>query len=175
MNGLSLYDDLVKVLYDDERDVEYPAWTCMNNEKMAERAMDLKAVPLIYSFKSAGSTQLNHEIATAFRTSLQKGKIKLLVNHLEGQDHLINLGEFDINDEEKIDLLKPYIQTTSLINEMIKLEYSVDTGWVKVYEVGRNRKDRYSSLAYANYFIDIYIEKDLKHETFDKADDIVYF
>ena len=35
---------------------------------------------------------------------------------------------------------------------MINLEYEIRNGFVKLNEVGKNRKDRYSSLAYCNYY-----------------------
>jgi hypothetical protein len=38
-----------------------------------------------------------------------------------------------------------------VINEMIELEYDIRSGLVRVYELPSKRKDRYSSVAYANY------------------------
>ena len=174
-NSMSLFDDLVKVLYDTERDIEYPAWTCINNEKMADRALEYNAIPVIYSYKAANNTSLNHEIAMSLRNCFQKGKIKLLVNHIEGMDYLSEKPEFEnASDEIRQLMLKPYIQTTSMVNEIINLEYTVGTGLIKVYEVGRNRKDRYSSLGYANHLADE-LEINLKNENCDPDDDIVYY
>jgi hypothetical protein len=176
MNGISIYDDLVKILYDEERDIEYPAWTCINNEKMADRA-DKNALPVIFSIKCT-SSEMNHQIAMGLRGALQKGKLKLLVNELEGREILSQqqVEEFDkLEEAEKGKMLRPYIQTTATVNEMINLEWSMDSGWVKVFETGRNRKDRYSAVAYANYFADIK-ERDLESaEEIDEDDDIVYF
>ena len=53
--------------------------------------------------------------------------------------------------EKKTELLMPYTQTTLLINEIINLKYEVIGAKVKLSERGNDRKDRYSSLAYANY------------------------
>jgi tRNA isopentenyl-2-thiomethyl-A-37 hydroxylase MiaE len=87
------------------------------------------------------------------KTDFEKKNIKLLINDIQGRDYLIDkMGFLNKSPEEQADLLKPYIQTTALINEMVNLEYEVRNGFVKIKEVGRNRKDRYSSLAYCNYF-----------------------
>ena len=55
--------------------------------------------------------------------------------------------------QEQADKLLPYIQTSLMQNEIICLEYEVKQSYIRVYETGRNRKDRYSSLSYGNYFI----------------------
>ena len=40
--GIGIYDELAKVIYDEERDVEYPAWTCFNDKK--DRSLNAKPV-----------------------------------------------------------------------------------------------------------------------------------
>lgn len=158
--GVGLYDDCTRVLYDKERDIEYPAWTAMNNEEMAKRALDDNALPVIYSLK-VSKLELNHDIAMELRSALEKGRIKLLINEIEGKEYLIEKHGFMSKDpSEQAELLKPYIQTTALVNELVNLEYEMRNGYVKVKEVGRNRKDRYSSLAYGNYYAKL-IEQDL--------------
>jgi hypothetical protein len=153
-NGMSLYDECTKVLYDEERDVEYPAWCSMNDEKMESRAYDKNALPIIYSIKA--TTQINHEMAMLLKSAFEKKKIKLLINDIQGKEYLIEKHDYmKKGTVEKINMLKPYTQTTLLINEMVNLEYTAESGYVKVKEVGRNRKDRYSSLAYANYYAKI--------------------
>ncbi|ETT49340.1 hypothetical protein BSK66_26710 [Paenibacillus odorifer] len=154
-NGLSLYDDCAKVLYDSDRDTEYPAWCASNNEEMKNRALDKNALPLIYSMK-ASNQKMNHEIAMKLRDNLEKGNIKFLANEIEGKEYLIDKMKFDTLDlEERSKLLRPYIQTTALVNESVNLEYEIKNGFVKIYEVGTNRKDRWSSLAYGSYYADL--------------------
>jgi hypothetical protein len=174
-NGLSLYDDCAKVLYDEHRDVEYPAWKAMNNDEMAKRALGENALPIIYSIKVV-KQEINHEMAMYLKSSLEKKTIKLLINDIQGKEHLtekLNFAKKSI--EEQTDLLKPYIQTTLLINEMVQLEYEIRNGFVKLKEVGRNRKDRYSSLAYCNYYAGI-LEKELKQSSaYDPNDPLVFF
>lgn len=159
--GMAVYDSCVKILYDKDRDKEYPAWTCFNDEKMAERCLSPDAEPVIYSMKVTQAS-LNHEIATSLREDLKKGKIKLLSQEIDAREHLNKQAWFKkLSEYDKMRFLMPYQQTTVLVNEMINLEYQVsDAGFIKVMEKGSARKDRYSSFAYANYLAKV-LEQDL--------------
>lgn len=173
-NGISIYDDCCKVLYDEERDIEYPAWKANNNQNMADRALDYNALPVIYSMK-ASNTQINHEIAMGLRKALLKKKIKFLVNEAEGREYLTDKRNFGKkNTHEQGKMLRPYIQVTSFVNELINLEYSMSGGMIKIKEKGDNRKDRYSSVAYANYYADI-LEREIVVEEYDDDEELVYY
>ena len=63
--------------------------------------------------------------------------------------------------QEQAEKLLPYVQTSLTQNEIICLEYEIKQSYIRVYETGKNRKDRYSSLSYGNYFIRLQ-EKKLK-------------
>jgi hypothetical protein len=175
-NGISLYDDCARVLYDQERDEEYPAWCAFNNENMKNRALDQNALPIIFSVK-INDRQLNHQIATGFKNTLQKSKISFLMSELEAKSYLSEQHDYDKKSaEDKAKMLKPFIQTTALINEAINLEYEVNGGFIKVHEIGSNRKDRYSSASYGNYFANI-LEENLRGENddYDPEDEYVLY
>lgn len=174
-NGLSLYDDCAKVLYDEDRDVEYPAWSAFNNDEMKNRALDKNALPIVFSIKVTKS-EVNHEMAMGLRSDFERGKIKLLVDEINAKDYLSDKKGFNnLSPEEKTRLITPFIQTTSLINEMVNLEYKMQSGYVKLFETGSNRKDRYSSLSYLNYYARILEKELLGEEEFDEDDELVYF
>jgi len=165
-NGLSLYDDCARILYDEDRDIEYPAWCALNNDEMKKRALDSNALPIVYSIKVV-KQEVNHNMAMNLRSDFEKGKIKLLINELDGRDYLLEKHNLDAkSSEEQALLLQPYLQTTILINEMVNLEYEMRNGFVKLQEVGSNRKDRYSSLSYCNYYA-----RELESELKKKNDD----
>ena len=148
-NGMSIFDDLVKVLQDDERGVEYEAWTCFNDKEMAERALSDVALPIIFSIKASQAS--NHEMATGMRSVLKKRKLKLPINNLEAKDALMSKSGYSkLTTEQKIEFEMPYIQTTILINEMVNLEGQLVSGKIKLVEPSGMRKDRWSSLSYAN-------------------------
>ena len=51
----------------------------------------------------------------------------------------------------------PYVHTTLLIDELVKLQHEETSGRVRVFERSGMRKDRYSSLSY-NYYVAIQLE-----------------
>lgn len=164
-NGISIYDNLCQNLYDKERKKEYEAFTCMNDEEMAKRCQIMNAPKKIFSIK--GYQQFNSDCAINFRDNLRKGKIRLLINENEGRDVLLGLKGFNkLPLDIQTNFQVPYMQTTALINEMINLEATInqDTGIVKLKEPRTGRKDRWSSISYGNYFVDL-LENDLKKET----------
>ena len=158
--GLGVFDSMTKVQYDEDRDEEYPSFRAFNDEKMSERA-DKTALPVIFSIKVV-KLDTNHEIAMSLKDAFQKRKIKLLINEIEGRDFLVEKQNMlKKSPEEQAYMIKPYAQTTAMINELINLDSQIYNGFVRIRERGRNRKDRYSSLSYGNYLAKI-LERDLK-------------
>lgn len=158
-NGMSVSDDLMRILYDRARDVEYPAWTVINDEMMDDRKLDKNAIPIIYSIK--GNNEINHKVATGLRSAFEKKKIRLLMNDIEAKEELIERKQFlKKTTEEQVYLLKPFAQATALTNELVNLVYKVSSGYIKIEEVGTTTKDRYSSVGYANYVATL-LEQDL--------------
>ncbi len=173
--GLGVFDQLVQPLYDKERGTEYEPFTCINDEKMAERCTYQNAEKKIYSIK--GNAALNSEIAVMFRDAFRRGKIRMPVNEMEGRENMRRFKGFDtLAEETKATLISAYAQFTLLVNEMINLEAEFnDLGQVKLKEPNSKRKDRYSSASYGNYIASL-LERDLnKHEEVDEEDSLVYF
>ena len=159
--GLSIYDSCTKILYDKARDIEYPAWTVVEGDEMMDsRKLEENAIPVIYSIKA--NPEINHKVATGLRSALEKQKIKLLINDIEAREELIEeKGLLSKTEEEQVRLMKPFTQTTALMNELINLIYEVRSGFIKIKEVGTTTKDRYSSIAYCNYVANI-LEEELQ-------------
>jgi hypothetical protein len=173
--GISVFDELGKVIYDDKRDVEYPAWTCFNDEDVASRIKNPNALPVVFSIKA--SERLNHEIHMAVKDCFERGKIKLLVSAIESKDYLETKKEYtNASIKEKAILERCYIQTDLMINEMINLSYEIreSTKLIKLIEPRNSTKDRYISLAYGNYFIKL-LERDLVGEEDDIDEQLVFF
>ncbi|WHF25351.1 terminase family protein [Bacillus altitudinis] len=173
-NGMSVYDALAKVNYDEERDVEYEAWCAFNDEEMRKRAKTPNPLPVVFSIK--GNTKLNHEIASALRVNLQSSNIELLISEIEGSDFLSDKSSYKNADiEEKVRMKTPYIQTTLLVNELVNLNHEIVGGFIKIKEKSGKRKDRYSSLAYGNYLARHLESERLTKNNYDEDDDLVYF
>lgn len=159
--GLGIYDQLCQNLYDKELNIDYEAFSCINDEAMAKRCLSNDAPKVIYSIKANAS--LNSEANILLRDSLKRNKLRLLTNENEGREYLMNFKKFkDLPEEEKTDFLLPYIQTNFLVNEMINLErVETENNLIKLKEPSNRRKDRFSSLLYANYVAKI-LEGNLK-------------
>jgi len=163
--GLGIFDQLVQPLFDKERNVEYEAWDCINNEDMSARCMVQNAPKIIYSIK--GNAQFNSDCAVALRDNLRRGKFKLLVDDREGREYFLNLKGFaTLPIEEQVKFEIPYRQTSALINEMVNLEYELKNNLIRVHEVKGRRKDKYSAISYGNI-----IANELERETFRKDDE----
>lgn len=167
--GLLVYDRLAKVLYDEERDCEYPAWKCINDKDIANRVNVVGALENVFVINA--SQKLNNDIAVSLRNVLEAGMIELLVNLDEAKDFLeSNVAEYSSTLD--VDIMtfyeRPYLETQALINEMMSLEYirNEQTGVITLFETGSNTKDRYVSLAYGSYFIGL-LEQDLLSDDSD--------
>ncbi|MCY9056071.1 terminase family protein [Bacillus spizizenii] len=170
-NGMSVSDDLMRIIYDRDRDIEYPAWTVINDEMMDDRKIDKNAIPVIYSIK--GNNEINHKVATGLRSAFEKRKIRLLINDIEAREEMIEKkGYLKKTTEEQVYLMKPFAQATALTNELVNLVYKVSSGYIKIEEVGTTTKDRYSSVGYANYVATL-LEQDLIRA--NKNDDILSY
>ena len=161
--GLMVYDRLAKVLYDSDRDCEYPAWRCTNDKDIANRVNVVGALENVFVINA--SQKLNNDIAISLRSVLDSQMIDLLIPIEEGRDILeSNIPEYVSapDAETMVFYERPYLETQALINEMMSLEYTRNeqTGVITLYETGSNTKDRYVSLAYGNYFISL-LEQDL--------------
>lgn len=157
--GLQIAYSLEKVLYDEERGVEYPPLKVMNNDEYAKVCQDKNAKECIYVINA--TQNLNSDIAIAFRKNLVENKIDFLVNYNTAKEDIL------LHDKEYIESLKndaikqadfelPFLETQLMVNECAELQYEKmpQTGIIKVYEQGNKRKDRYTSCSYGSYFID---------------------
>ncbi len=160
-NGLAVYDCMAKTQYDSDRDIEYPPFIAFNHDKMSQRSLGVNGLPCIYSIKVV-QAEVNHQICMSLKDDFRQKKMKLLLNDIEAKNELLESGRFATKSpEDQATMLKSFVQTSALVNELVNLEYKFQGAFVKVYETGRNRKDRYSSLAYANYYARI-LDKELR-------------
>jgi hypothetical protein len=182
--GLPTYDIFSNVTEDIERGIRYDAWKTMdhptisNLEDLKSRAYSLNAVPLIYPI--TGSLEKNDLIAKDFNDKIKSGMFKFLVDESKADDYFLKTivkknkktQEDSISDPNvKINFLKPYIQTTALINETVSLEQTLMSGKIKLVEADRmSRKDRYSSCSYLNYFASLKDAEILKETESDDCD-----
>ena len=150
--GTGPYDYLVSDLVDPDTGEIYPAFTCKNDDIMASRYQGAAKNPpkVIYSIKA--TAEFNSVCAQQLRDNINRKKTRLLVTEFDADMDFKRSKAFKALDEEqKAELLKPFVQTTLTINEIVNLEYEVVNNKIRISEKGKNRKDRYSALAYGNY------------------------
>lgn len=158
--GLGVYDALARELYDTDSGEIYPPLSCCNDATMAERCSSKDAEKVIWSIK--GNAALNSACAVLLREGFKTGKIRLLIT--EDDAGLKNLSEIkgynNLSTVDRSKILAPYIHTSLLIDELIKLQYEESGGKIRIYEKSGMRKDRYSSLSY-NYYVATQLENKL--------------
>lgn len=162
-SGIAIYDCLARTLYDEDRQVEYAALTCMNDDSLANRIIVEGAEPRIYAINA--SQKLNSDIAIDFRRVLSERKIDFLVSFKDAsEDILPNINEYMLSEDADTQIFyeRPFLETQELFSETISLMYEKksDTGVIVVREQGSNRKDRYTSCSYGSYFASL-LERDL--------------
>lgn len=148
--GIGVFDALGRTLYDESRDEEYEPWISMNDEAMNERKKT-KGKRIIYSVKA--NAAFNNDIAIQLRSAFEKGSLLLPMSDIVKREQLISDGGFlKLHPEEKQRQLLAYQAASALQSELVALEYSIVSGNIKIQEVGSATKDRYSSIAYCNWY-----------------------
>lgn len=164
--GLGVYDALVRDMVDPDSGEIYPALSCCNNQEMAERCTTKGADKVIWAIK--GSPSLNSDCAVLLREGFRSSKIRLLVTEYDAESLFGGIkGYNSLTPLEKTRMLMPYVHTTLLIDELVKLQHEESGGRVRIYERAGMRKDRYSSLSY-NYYVALQIENKMSR---NKASD----
>lgn len=161
--GISIYDMLARIMYDDERDIEYVPLSCMNDDAIANRIKIEGANPCIFVINATQT--LNSNIAMDFRRVLTDKQIDLLVSfEIASEEVLPNIKDYtnsiDLNGQ--IFYEAPFLETQAFISETTALVYEKkeQTGAIVIKEQGTNRKDRYTSISYGSWFASA-LEKDL--------------
>ena len=158
--GLQVVYSLQKVLYDEERGIEYAPLKCMNNDEYAKVCSDPSAKECIYVINA--TQNLNSDIAIAFRKNLIEKRIDFLAQTniakeeilLNNQDYIDSISRDD--QDVQVNFERPFLETQAMITECAELQYEKlpQTGVIKIYEKGHNRKDRYTACSYGSYFFD---------------------
>ena len=104
-----------------------------------------------------GINELNSDIAMEFRRTLTEKRIEFLVNYETAKEETLpKIKEYvsTPNADEQAFYEAPFFETQALISESTSLVYEKkpDTGVIIIHEQGNNRKDRYTSCSYGNYF-----------------------
>lgn len=156
--GIGIVDALMADIYDAATGTTYSALSCCNNQDIADRCAVKNAPKKIWAVQ--GTPEFNSLCALGLREEFRQGLIRLLISEYDADEMLGNMkGYANLSLDERLNLKLPYIHTTLLINELIKLEYEAKNKVIRVKEKSGMRKDRYSSLSY-----NIFVAKELERE-----------
>jgi ribonucleoside-diphosphate reductase alpha chain len=143
---------------------DFPPIVSMNDDLDKPLIQD-GALPLIYKINP--SLQLNSEMYLALQSSFRNGKLKLLIDKNEGEKELNKLKKAD--EDISILMLANYVETDALINELMNLEYTMSGTAFRVETASRSiRKDRVSSLLYANWYVRLISEENKRSNRQDE-------
>jgi len=170
--GITVFERLAVVTKDEERGLEYDAFTVYEHksldkkliDELKEKTLALNAKPIIYPIMAGAKD--NNDIAVDFRDRLKRGMCSFLIDDNDGEDYLISKNKEFVSTDDiniKVWYLHPYKQFSEMIIETINLEFSMLSGNVKLETVGTARKDRYTSCSYGGFFISL-LENDLLKE-----------
>lgn len=154
--GTVIFDEFAKVLYDDERDIEYTPIKAFNDDHYASRCLNPNAIPMVYAF--VGTTDRNDEMHKQMKSSLMTGKYKMLIPHAKCQEEYLNKhNEYRLGTPtEKGRYEQPYIRSDLTLNEMINLSQEFIGGGqdkIRLVEPSTGTKDSYIASAMGNYYI----------------------
>lgn len=172
--GMTVFNELKKEIYDNERGITYPAWCSYNRDGDIGfgEIDDYGAIALIYAIKA--SAESNHEMAIKLKSDFLSEKFLLPDNDINAKE-LLNktIGLSSFSGEEQARYLLPFTQTNLLVGELVNLGYDTVNGKIKIKEKNTARKDRYSSIAYADYLCETIIEE--KKQSEKKVDEFIFF
>lgn len=159
---IAIYDLLAKVMYDEERGIEYSPLCCMNDDNIAKRIQIEGAEPCIYAISA--SQKLNSDIALDFRRVLDSERIDLLCTlEIALEDILPNISEYNTTPDGEVQSFyeTPFLETQAFVSETMELTYEKkeQTGAIVIHEQGSKRKDRYTSI---NKMVALYSDIQMK-------------
>lgn len=179
--GIGVFDSLTEPTLCEDRGITHPAlgvvgdeFSFINSDKKYELRKDhtRSLNPMEVIFPISATLELNSQMASAFRISLQKKLWCFLIPDGEAEEFLIkNVKEFtnNVNDSEVTAFfLNPYINTGLMIGECINLDMSLVSGKVKLTEKSGCYKDRYSTISYCNWVLSFF-DQELLKETEDNS------
>ncbi|MNF91026.1 hypothetical protein D3C84_736130 [compost metagenome] len=161
--GKGLIDRLLEDVTDVETNEELGCFDTMNTDQKPDVP---NAPKIIYDLTAQG---INGDIIRTFIDYVETEKLKLL----KGFDEIKKTtSSVDIDSEEK----RAFIHTQFLIDEVSNLKLKSTQKSITVEQVQKKiDKDRYSALAYALYYIFMFLEKEDVQDVYDEDDELIYF
>lgn len=180
--GISIYDELTKETIDTQTGEHYAPFTIIKDDSIRlvnrETLRDMRnrtiggseSLPVVFPIQ--GNAAVNNNIAVDLKTQLEKKKITLCVDEQDIMDLLMQTNKTfrDGARDDREFYIKPFVEHSELIKECVNLEMILSNGNIKLQEPRDGRKDRYSAIAYGNYFISLLERNILKDSNENSAE-----
>lgn len=136
---------------------ENPPYAVVNDDRYnGYRTPD--SIPILFLVSSQSKETKNADIVNRFMANMKNGDIKMLKSEAIARG-LTN----EKNSQKLVSFLLPYIQTDRLVDEVMNLQYIQKGNTTTVKQVSSGiEKDRYSALAYGNFYIYLMEQKESK-------------
>lgn len=156
-NGVALIDEMSKSSYEASIDEHYDAFGVYASNVNTDFEPLKEGNNCIYVMKAFEKG--NNDVIIYLKNALLSKKIRLLVDENVKEVEFKNDKRFHQDAEYHANMILPFIQTSQFIFETLNLEYESRPSGNIAIKNGAKRKDRFSSLAYANYLAEL-IEKE---------------
>ena len=147
-----------------ERDYQ----TCQQGkiDDLKSRTIDPQAIPCMIPM--IGTSELNSIMWLDLQKRLRDCEIELLIEDLQfEQDFSSRKDYWKLDSETRLEIMKPFVMTESLVGEAINLSQEWKDGKVKLTEPRTGTKDIIVSFSYGNYISSLIINKLEKNENDD--------
>jgi hypothetical protein len=171
-NGVALIDEMQKSSYDHTIDEHYDAFGVYDSNVQTEFENIKDGNNCIFVMKAYEKD--NNDVIVYLKNALTSNKMRLLIDENEKEQDFKNDKKFLEDPEYHVNMIAPFVQTSQFIFETLNLECEVKkTGNVAIKNTAK-RKDRFSSLAYANYLAEL-IEKEEYRKSQKKSGGFMFF
>ena len=168
-NGISLIDEMAKSTYDPSIDEHYDAFGVYASNVNTEFESLDDGNNCIYIMKSYSKD--NNDILIYLKNAILSKKIRFLVDESIKSNDFINDKKFHTDGEYHAEMLMPFIQTSQFVFETLNLECELKNDGNWAIKNTAKRKDRFSSMAYANYLAELIEKEEYRNKRNNKSPD----
>ena len=132
------------------------------------------SLPLLYVVKP--NDELNSQIYVNCLLQFNNGRIKLLVDEKVAKTKLLNTkAGREMNSEQKAYYLMPFTYTSILKQEMMNLRQKTDGKYLRLEEVQKKGKDKFSAFIYGLWYVKLIEDKMMKAKKERKMTDFIMY
>jgi len=150
---------------------ENPPYSVVNDDRYNAYKTP-ESIPMLFLVSSQSKDTKNTDIVNRFMISIKTGEIKLL----KSESIARGLTKEREDSNKLVEFLLPFVQTDRLVDEVMNLEYVQSGNNTTVKQVSTAiQKDRYSALAYGNFYVYLLEQKNNKRKGNINADAMRFF